>query len=238
MSTRLIIFVVIILVLLGFLPAYIYIHHFSNKVLSDDNLAWAQFGTYLTGTLSPVIALTAALLTFSAGMITNRHNEVVLEKQQREKRPFVNVGYEDMENKVALTLHNKGLGPMQITRYAFVDAQGNEKSSIFDFLHGFDCTFNNYTGDLTDLVSSAPQSINLIRLKGRATDTKFTTNRDKLREVLGGLKVMIEYKDIYDQPMPPYSRSLKWFLRHPDLVKKQYPQGDEESDAAPEKRGK
>jgi hypothetical protein len=205
----------ILLLILAFLPALVYLSKFGSASLSPNNIDWSQFGTYLSGTLSPVIALTGAILTFTLGFVSYRHNQTLLKKQEREKRPLVNVSFMDKDNSITISLHNKGLGPMIVTKYRIEhEITSEEKPGVFDWIQSLPCKYGNYTGNQDNLVLRNGEKRNLLRLEGELTDTSFLEHRDRLRDLLGDLRITITYNDIYDTPMPVYTKSFSWFKRH------------------------
>jgi len=204
----------LLLIMLALAPGIVYMIKFGGGDFSNNNLEWSQFGTFLSGTLSPVIALTGAVLTFTLGFVSYRHNKTLLEKQSRERRPFVNVSYRDFSNEVSISLHNKGVGPLIITKYSVRnEISGITKSSIYEFIEDLPFSFGNYTGDQTNVVLKDGETKNLLRLAGDLADTEFVKNRNSLRKLLGDLIITIDYNDIYDTPMPTYLKSLSWFKR-------------------------
>lgn len=220
-KNKVFIWILCLLILLALIPAVLYIINFHRYELSNKNVDWSQFGTYLSGTLSPVIALTAAMLTFTLGFISHQHNKLVLEKQEREKRPFLNISFIDKDDLITLTIHNKGLGPLLITKYSILNEGTNvEKNSLYDWILTLPCKYGNYTGDQNNLVLSAGEKRNLLRLSGDPEDIEFIERRNSLRKVLGELLFTINYNDLYDTPMPSYSRSLSWFKRPKENVPK------------------
>lgn len=214
----------IMLFILAFSPALVYMSKFCSGSLSSNNIDWSQFGTYLSGTLSPVIALTGAILTFTLGFVSYRHNQTLLKKQEREKRPLVNVSFMDKDTSITISLHNKGLGPMIITKYLIENEKtSEEKSGVFDWIESLPCQYGNYTGNQDNLVLRDGEKRNLLRLNGELSDPFFISHRDRLRNLLGDLRIKITYNDIYDTAMPVYTKSFSWFKRHvtnPDAPKK------------------
>jgi hypothetical protein len=158
---------ILLLLVLALAPAITYFVSFSSGHLSDKNLDWSQFGTYLAGTLTPVIALTGAVLTFTLGLVSHRHNQTLLSRQEREKRPLANIGYEDRDEKLSVNLQNKGLGPLLITKYVVKHlVTGEEKESVYEWIRILPCAYGNYTSNLDNHVLTNTGKINLIRLEG------------------------------------------------------------------------
>jgi hypothetical protein len=82
------------------------------------------------------------------------------------------------------------------------------RSSIFDWIQELPREYGNYTGDIDNLVLKDVEARNLLRLKGDADDSKFKEHRSRLPALLDDLFIMINYNDIYDKPMPTYTKSF------------------------------
>ena len=207
------------LLLLIFFPLVIYFLNFGHTELSFNNQDWGNFGDYLNGTLSPVIALIGVTLSFLIWLISHEHNKTIIEKQEMEKRPLANIGYKDFEKKLEINLWNKGLGPLIVTKFSVRDTSTNTvKDSIFDCIKTLGKPLNNYSGNQDNLVLRAGSKINLLLLEQGEEDEadEFSKQRDMLRKILSKLEIEIDYNDIYDNKMKTYKRSLKWFGRHFD----------------------
>lgn len=205
----------IFITLLILAPIIIYVSNFRTGQFSTNNQDWGNFGNYINGTLSPVIALLGTALTLLIWFISHEHNKTIIEKQEMEKRPLANIGYSDFEEKLEINLWNKGLGPLIVTKFSVINrTNGIVKDSIYDWISDLGITLSNYSGNQDNLVLREGTKINLLRLEQAKNDNEFSERRDSLRRVLKDLDIQIEYDDIYNKKMKTYRRSLKWFGRH------------------------
>lgn len=196
-------------------PYIIYFIVYNCHPFSKDTSSWSNFGQYINGTLSPLIALIGVYFTFVIGMIAERRNRTTIEKQEMEKRPFIYVSYSDFEGKQLINLKNKGIGPLIIKNYSLKNKDDQSvKLSIFECLIGLNGVYNNYSGNQNQLVLNSGEKINLFKLEGKLTDKKYIDLRDRVRERLSHYKIEIIYCDVYGNEMPNYERDLGWFGRN------------------------
>ncbi len=197
-------------------PILIYFYNFNTGQLSTNNQDWGNFGDYINGTLSPVIAFLGVVVSFLIWFISHIHNKTIIEKQEMEKRPLANISYSDFEEKLEVNLWNKGLGPLIVVKYLVRNTTTNEeRSGIYDWISDLGFQLNNYSGNQDNLVLRPGDKINLIRLlQEKESEQTFSVKRQKLRETLQHLEVEIEYDDIYNRNRTKYKRQLKWFGRH------------------------
>ena len=202
----------IVLALFVSAPLIIYLIHFCGQSLSDDTETWGQFGDYLNGTFMPIIALVGIIVTFLLGLISDRRNESNLKIEQQKQRPLLYLHYYDSEETLKICLYNKGNGPLIITNYRLVNLRTEqEKSSIFSILPEIDRHYDDYTGNQNNRVLIAGEEMLLFLYNTSANDEE---NKRLIRQALSQYKVVVDYKDVYDNQMPTYERSLDWFGRN------------------------
>jgi len=198
-------------------PLAIYLFHFRSQPISYETATWGQFGDYLNGTFMPIIALVGIVVTLLLGIISEKRNETNLKIEQQKQRPLLHLGYFDAEDHIRLFIRNKGNGPLIITNYRLTNLQtGEEKQGVFDCLPLIKGYFNNYTGNQNNTVLSADEESELFLFEKSETEIIDTFDIDKglIRAELSKYKVVVDYKDVYDNSMPTYERSLKWFARN------------------------
>lgn len=201
-------------------PFILYVWNFWGHDLSENTEIWGHFGNFLNGTFMPLIALTGIIITLILGIISNRRDKTKLELDQQKQRPLLHVGYFDAENYLKIFMKNKGNGPLIIQKYRIVNLETDEsKLGIFDCLPKTGCHFDNYTGNQENTVLSADeeQEILLFEYDEEKNDKeleKFKSDIEKIRKSLGQYKIVVEYKDVYNNLMPKYERSLAWFNRN------------------------
>ncbi|SIN85663.1 Asp23/Gls24 family envelope stress response protein [Chitinophaga niabensis] len=214
---RFIIFLVGLVLLI--LPFFVFYVKFGNNQLSDDIEDWANLGEYLNGTFMPLIALAGVLITLLLGTIADQRNQSNIILDQQKQRPLMHVGYFDGEDKIKLFMQNKGIGPLIINNYYLEDRDSGEiKDGIFNCLSGIATMFDNYTGNLNNVVLSPQEKYELLKYSIHDLEEsyllKFEEDRTTLRRTLGRYKLIIEYSDVYNNRMPQYERDLIWFDRH------------------------
>jgi hypothetical protein len=198
-------------------PIIFYTINFWGINLSNDTKHWAEFGDYLNGTFMPLIALAGVAVTLLLGIISEMRNSTNIKIEQQKHRPLLHIGYFDAENYLRIFLKNKGNGPLIITNYRLkLIKSDQEQPSIFTCLPKIEGTYNNYTGNQNNVVVAPDEKIELFLFKQSKESNSDTFERDKLviRSSLSQYKFIIDYKDVYENPMPTYERSLEWFGRN------------------------
>jgi hypothetical protein len=198
------------------IPLLTYTINFCGQSFSRDTEVWGQFGDYLNGTFMPLIALAGIFVTLSLGLISEKRNVTNLKIEQQKQRPLLHLGYFDSEDHLEIFLKNKGNGPLIITDYQFVNIKDNSSmNSIFECLPKIEGHFDNYTGNQNNMVLSTEEEQQLFLFNSGNDNTKtYEKDKMKIRETLAQFKIVIDYKDVYDNPMPTYERSLEWFGRN------------------------
>ena len=152
-----------------------------------------------------VLALVATVVTIFIQRVHNRKSVV----------PVAQFVLGDYENCLEVSLANKGIGPLRITRFTYFD--GSKKfENIYEQMPPLpdDCTWFTYTGYIVDRCLSPGETLGLLILRGNPEDAEFAGFRDQVREALSKGFVTIQYKDVYGKQLPEVSRSLFWFERH------------------------
>ncbi|SKD01827.1 hypothetical protein SAMN05660461_2315 [Chitinophaga ginsengisegetis] len=206
------------IILLG-TPFLVFYIKFRNSTLSNKIEDWGHLGEYLNGTLMPLIALAGILITLLLGAIAEKRNQTNILLEQQKQRPLMHVGYFDGENSIELFMENKGMGPLLINNYYLVNRESGEiKDGIFNCLPAITTVFDNYTGNLNNVVLSSNEKYELLEYSIEGLEETqydgFKEDRSLLRQALGAYKIVIEYSDVYNKKMPNYERDLVWFNRH------------------------
>jgi hypothetical protein len=186
------------------LPFIVYSINFWEYGLSKNTEIWSHFGTYLDGTLAPLIALVGIAVTLLLRIVSE-------EREQLKQRPLLHIGYWDFQNKIEIFMQNKGIGPLLIKKYEILDAKSLSFPRLFDCLPPLQGFYGNYTGNKADVVLSPGENDQLLLYESHDENSD---DMEKLREPLKDLKIKVEDNDIYGNEMLPYERSLEWFGRN------------------------
>lgn len=191
-------------------PLFVYFYNFYGHELSKNTETWAQFGDYLNGTFMPLIALVGIVVTLVLGIISDKRNQANVKIEQMKQRPLLHIGYFDYENKIEIFMINKGIGPLLIESYKIYNEISKEYlDGLYTCLPKTATPYNNYTGNKNNIVLSPGEQDQLLLYEDKNKD-----DIEKIRKTLMDLKLIVEYRDVYDNKMPIYSRSLIWFGRH------------------------
>lgn len=213
MSKKLRNFLVLLVSFLLLMPLVIYVIHFWGTKLSYDSEKWGQFGDYLNGTFMPLIALISIVVTLLLGLISEKRNRTNLRIDQEKQRPLLHVGYFDGEDEIRIFQKNKGNGPLIITNYRLVNIDtGDIVNSFFDCIPSMNDGYDNYTGNQNNTVLSVGEETELLHYSSNPNN-HFQNNADPIRSIISKFKVVVDYKDVFDNDMPTYERSLGWFGR-------------------------
>lgn len=221
--TTIIVFGIIAIIII-LIPLFIYSLKFKDQTFSFNNQDWSHFGSYMNGVLAPIIALTGALITIVLNALSQARNRALSEREEMSQRPLMHVYSGDYENRIKISMLNKGLGALIITKYEIINTVTNEKhGSFFDLVKQYDDKLENYTGDMTDQVLSPEEEKELFLSENPwkdETKTSFKKDHDEykqfaeeLRNIFKDLKIVINYKNIYNTEMDTYELDLKWYGR-------------------------
>lgn len=142
-----------------------------------------------------IIALLSLVATIWNGIITRKHNRLSI-------KPFPDILISNYEDKIAVTLENKGTGPLIIKSFrAFV---GNEsKSNIIDWMPNLPegNYWSDYLRDFENTTFKPFETKPLVEFSLDIRDAKQTQLRDKIRKALADVSIEFDYSDIYNTKM-------------------------------------
>lgn len=220
-KTKTILLLIVSMILL-LIPFALYFINFFNSDFSVETETWGYFGDYLNGTFMPIIALLGIFVTYKLGIISDKRNESNILIDQQKQRPLLHIDYLDAEDEINIFMQNKGNGPLLIDKYEVINMENNiDLKGLFFALPNENILYNNYTGNLNKIILSKNEKVDLLSFKlSHFKDAKdfnidsFNHDRESIRNALKKLKIVVNYKDVYDNKMPVYERSLVWFGRH------------------------
>jgi hypothetical protein len=166
-----------------------------------------------TDSIVGVSALVVSVVALSMAV----WSELAQRKHMRlSVQPVAAIPVADFENRLAVWLANKGLGPMRIKALTVRDLAGTVYPDVLSHMPtlGPDVHWTNFHGSADGALVEAGKRLDLLVLEGDPGSSSFREARDSVRRVLSGLTVRVEYQDLYKRDMHPEERLLSWFGRH------------------------
>lgn len=159
-----------------------------------------------------VVSLVAVSVSVWSGLADRRHMKLSV-------RPVAAIPVADFENRLAVWVSNKGLGPMRIKKLTVADAHETVHSDLITFMPELppNVAWTNFLGNADGAFIEAGKRLELLLLEGNLENQAFCDARDLIRGALATLTVRVEYEDLYGQSMPSADRTLSWFGRHDRL---------------------
>lgn len=199
-------------------PPGIFLYNFWGSPLSPDPADWNYFGQYLGGVAGPLISIV------NLGVFVYIARTVYLWETSRERqtqailaRPFAYVNTGDYENDVFVKIQNLGLGPMLITKCESfsINHPEDKKVDLVDLMpHPGSYSWSNFTiGGTPEVIPKGGEAV-LLELEGDDGDPIFCKLKAEVRNRLGKIVVVVEYTDMFGNPMKPIGGLLSAFARH------------------------
>jgi hypothetical protein len=176
----------------------------------DPNLTNA-----LATVASAVVALCALLISIISLFITlwslwnqRRHNFLSV-------RPLPFISRADYENRIAVKIHNNGIGPLIILKLVVTDGTSSKKS-IVEWMPPLPSglAWDTFVQELENRSLAPEHEIVLLQLIGDPNEEDFRAFRKECREALKKLTVTLHFSDAYNRLMKPAQQTLSWFGRH------------------------
>lgn len=225
--------IILIVIILLIIPYLIYIIHFYSSIFSNDLKDWANFGTYISGVLSPFIAISIGYLSYA---LTHNQNKQAIRTQKierRKQRPLISIGFLDYPDRILIEISNKGFGPAQITDYR-IEYKGKSFLGFFSLLREvvIGGTFSLYTNSIIGFALSPNDRIKLFEITKKDAienlkreDEDDLTDEDissddvvdylnELRNVFAKCKLVISFDDIYKERPETIERKMDFFFRN------------------------
>ena len=162
--------------------------------------------------MSGVGATLTALFSWRLGKkaleLQDEHNKMTL-------KPIPAVALADYEGQLRVKFVNDGAGPfiiksVQVCRF---NEMKNDLISWMPEPPG-DLYWSNFTSFFEKRAFLPNNEIILLDLQGDPDDSDFAEFRDRCRILLGKMRVILEYTDLYGKTYPKYLRELDWFERN------------------------
>jgi hypothetical protein len=162
----------------------------------------------LTAVAALLVSLLSIFLTIATLYMQRNHNFASL-------TPVASILVGDYENMLEVKLRNSGVGPLIIKRVTFTDGQrkSNELISLMPELpEGIG--WSTFTEEIQDWCIAPDHEVIFMKLEGDPGDSDFAAARGHVRKALSPLRVIVDYRYIYNRKMPLKQRDLSWFGRH------------------------
>jgi hypothetical protein len=174
-----------------------------------DVSQWMAANKDLITSWTAILAILTSVTIAAINMtMQRRHN-------RKSVLPIGHVSVGDYNNQIFVRLWNYGVGPMIIKRVVVAREGEQKKPSIIGFMPKLpdDFPWSTFVGDISNRVIPGNDNIPLILLEGDEKNRDFVAVRQMVREILSGLTIKVEYKNVYGENMPPAVRNLDWFGR-------------------------
>ncbi len=177
-----------------------------------DTLKWLSENKDVIQALSSLLAILigflSIVLTFWTLWTNRKHHRLSV-------RPLADIDASDYEDRLAVTLTNRGSGPMVIKTFHAI--RGKEtKPNLIDWMPPLPkgIFWSNFYKNLEDAPLRPSDSILLIEFTLDLRDARQCEARDAIRRALAAIAVGVDYVDIYNAKMHFGPQSLSWFQRN------------------------
>jgi hypothetical protein len=165
-----------------------------------------------------VLALTAVLALVTSSVSIYVANKMLKDQRHHNRisvRPIANFSISDYENKLSVSIENRGTGPLIIDSF-IAECEGQTKTSLIEWMPALPkgVFWSTFFQHLDGFAILPEKSINLLEFSPDMKNRTHSKCRDQIRKALSKITVKINYSDIYGMPMPLSERSLAWFGRH------------------------
>jgi hypothetical protein len=167
------------------------------------------------GLAGVVVSLLALLVSCAAIILAAVSMHLQREHNYKSLTPIATISIGDYEDNIFVSVENTGIGPLIVTSLRVTDGKTTKNDIISwmpDLPQGM--VWDDFHTNLPASCVPAGSTVKLMELSGDPDDLQFAKARDNSRRVLQQLDVIVEYKDIYERPMPSAERTLSWFGRH------------------------
>lgn len=169
-----------------------------------DFLNWLSSNKDIITVVISMFALLISTISiiFSAVSI---HNQIIHNKNS--VLPLCEINPLDYENKLAISIHNNGTGPLIIIKLSCYYKDRCE-DALINLFPQIDQYWNTFTGPLNGETIPVNGKRVLIDISPKDEKTK-----QKIRDILSKVKIEVKYRDIYNTEFS-YSKSMDFFKRN------------------------
>jgi hypothetical protein len=165
-------------------------------------------------------AIAALFVSFLSIILTSLSLWMQRIHNRKTVLPIGHITVGDYENDIFVRLCNDGVGPIIIEDVvAFRESDKSDKTisknAIIDFMPDLpgDHAWTTFVRDIKGRALSPQQHITLIELEGVPSHEDFESAKRIVRRKLSTLRVVVTYRNIYNERMPLIVRRLDWFGR-------------------------
>jgi hypothetical protein len=187
-----------------------YIEAFEWLIANKDVAnAVAAVASSVLAAAAVFLSLVSLFVSLAALRHQRQHNQLTV-------RPLAYVTLGDYEDQLFVKVRNNGTGPMIVNSIKIIGASAPSQPLIVAMPKLLPKVFwTNFVEDCAGRSVPVGDELVLLHLSSSSSTSQgqFAISRDKVREALGELKVIVTYTDIYGTSLPRAERSLKFFHR-------------------------
>lgn len=164
-----------------------------------------------------VIAIFALFFSIVSIGISGYFSWCIRDHNRRSVKPFPFIAVLDREDTVRVRILNNGSGPLILQKVIARHRKDNKlHGHLIDLVPSLpnNLYFTNFTKIPSERALLPGKKIDLIDLNIDLGNPEAVRYRDRLRDRLGNLTVVVQYTDIYDSPFHICTRHLDWFHRN------------------------
>ena len=171
---------------------------------------------FLTSYWEAIIAVSALSVSTVSSLIALRVFRLQREHNFRSLRPIFHIEPYDYENRIVVKIMNEGTGPAVVQSVEVVNHLGESRRTLFRWcppeLPG-EMNYKEYWTREGGFVLRPGSKDHMLEIPVDTSLPEETVVREKIRAILADLTVIVTFRDVYDNKMPPYRRSLSLFSR-------------------------
>lgn len=178
----------------------------ANKEVAN---AVAAVASAVMAAVAVFLSLVSLFVSLAALRHQRQHNQLTV-------RPLAYITIGDYEDQLFVKVRNNGTGPMIVKSIKIVGALNPSQPLVVAMPELLPkVSWTNFVEDCTGRSVAAGDELVLLHLSSSSSisNGQFEISRDKVREALGRLQMVVTYTDIYGTSLPCAERSLNFFHR-------------------------
>lgn len=156
-----------------------------------------------------VVSVASLATSFYFGWCTRDHN-------RRSVKPLPFVLQSDFEDRITVAVRNNGSGPLVLRRVVAHHTKEGHSDHLVDLIPAppEGLYFTNFNRVEQPRAVLPGEWVDILDLEINMYDRHEAPYRDVLRELLGNIRLEVDYTDVYESKFPPYTVDMTWFHRH------------------------